>query len=338
MKPQYHIAKTILAPLSKLRADGFNSAQALAGTGLSLSILERPEERVGLSQELQFLRNLRRITKDPNIGLYVGECYPLSVFGLYGYAMMSASTVGEALKIGYGYVELSFAYFEHTLRKKRDKVRMCMWSDEYSEDDMPMLTEREMMTTLMILRGVAGNDVELHSVNFNHQALGPAKDYERRFNCPVIFGSNENSIEFDASVLDKPLMQCDSGTAAMCLDRCQRLKAQMYQHGNIVHEVNELLMLRPGIFPTIEEVSEHLNMSSRTLRRRLREHNLGYRQLVDQLRFNLAQEYLLTTDISVQQISSLLGYSDAAHFSNAFKRWSGMSPIHFKNLGLASVA
>ena len=55
MKPKYHSAKTVLAPLQRLRSEGITVAQALAGTGLSLSILERPEQHVSLSQELIFL-------------------------------------------------------------------------------------------------------------------------------------------------------------------------------------------------------------------------------------------------------------------------------------------
>ena len=82
MKPKYHSAKTVLAPLQRLRSEGITVAQALAGTGLSLSILERPEQHVSLSQELIFLRNLRQVCGDPGIGLYVGSCYPLSLFGL----------------------------------------------------------------------------------------------------------------------------------------------------------------------------------------------------------------------------------------------------------------
>ena len=68
MKPKYHSAKTILSPLTRLREEGISVGQALTGTGLSLSILSKPEQHVNLSQELMFLRNLRKATGNPAIG------------------------------------------------------------------------------------------------------------------------------------------------------------------------------------------------------------------------------------------------------------------------------
>ena len=145
MKPKYHSAKTILSPLTQLREEGVSVGQALTGTGLSLSILNKPEQHVSLSQELMFLRNLRKATGNPAIGLKVGSCYPLSMFGIYGYALMSAATVRDALKLAYEFVELSFAFYEHKMSFRGKYIVMSMSADDYHEDDVAMLNEREMI-------------------------------------------------------------------------------------------------------------------------------------------------------------------------------------------------
>ncbi|WP_372878080.1 AraC family transcriptional regulator [Spongiibacter marinus] len=330
MKPKYHSAKTILAPLMKLRSEGISVAQSLTATGLSLSILERPEQHVNLSQELTFLRNLRRVSGDPGIGLYVGSCYPLSVFGLYGYALMSASTMREALKLAYHFVELSFAFYEHHMRVEDGFVVMAMAADDYHAEDVPMLSEREMTATFMILRGLLGDDFHPAEVCFRHARQVELSRYRDVFGVAPTFGATENAMRFSLDVLETPLLQCDSDTAALCIDRCERIKARLSEEHNIVDEVREMLLLRPGYFPGIEAVAEKLNISGRTLRRRLSASGSGYQKIVDDLRYELAREYLQGTAMSIEQVASLLGYSDAAHFCHAFRRWSGCPPSQFR--------
>ncbi|MAY40434.1 AraC family transcriptional regulator [Spongiibacter tropicus] len=331
MKPKYHSAKTVLAPLQRLRSEGITVAQALAGTGLSLSILERPEQHVSLSQELIFLRNLRQVCGDPGIGLYVGSCYPLSLFGLYGYALMSASTMREALKLAYHFVELSFAFYEHDMRVEHGEVVMLMDADDYHRDDVPMLSEREMVATFMILRGLLGDDFVPSRVEFKHPRQVAESRYVEVFGRLPVFSSSRHAISLPMDILDVPMLQCDSDTAALCIERGERIKARLSEENSIVDEVREMLLLRPGYFPGIEVVAEKLNMSGRTLRRRLREHGIGYQKIVDDLRFALAREYLQGTNMRIEQIASLLGYSDPAHFCHAFRRWSGCAPSQFRD-------
>lgn len=330
MKPKYHSAKTVLAPLQRLRSEGISVAQSLAGTGLSLSILERPEQHVNLSQELMFLRNLRRVCDDPGIGLYVGSCYPLSLFGLYGYALMSASTMREALKLAYHFVELSFAFYEHEMHIEDGEVVMLMDADDYHADDVAMLSEREMVATFMILRGLLGDEFAPTRAEFRHPRQVAESRYIDAFGCLPRFSAERNALSFPVAVLDVPMLQCDSETAALCIERGERLKAQLSEENSIVEQVREMLLLRPGHFPGIELVAEKLNMSGRTLRRRLRQHGIGYQQIVDDLRFALAKEYLQGTNMRIEQIASLLSYSDPAHFCHAFRRWAGCAPSQFR--------
>lgn len=331
MKPKYHSAKTILSPLTRLREEGISVGQALTGTGLSLSILNKPEQHVNLSQELMFLRNLRKATGNPAIGLKVGSCYPLSLFGIYGYALMSAATVRDALKLAYEFVELSFAFYEHKMSFRGEHIVMSMSADDYNDDDVAMLNEREMIATLMILRGLMGEEFRLHSATLRNAPQASAAEYDKYFNCPVTFNADENALVFSADLLQIPILQSDSDTASLCIERCERLKARLNEEYDIEDEVRELILLRPGYFPPIEELAAKLNMSGRTLRRKLTAQGIGYQKIIDDLRFQLSREYLSTTNISVEQMSLLLGYSDPAHFSHAFRRWAGVAPSVFRS-------
>jgi len=100
----------------------------------------------------------------------------------------------------------------------------------------------------------------------------------------------------------------------------------------LVGEVRQILMknlMRPKRF---QDVAQNLNMSARTLRRKLSEENSSFRQVVDQLRRDMAIRYLRETDLTVEDIAESLGFSDAANFRQAFRRWTKAAPYEFKHL------
>jgi AraC-like DNA-binding protein len=71
-------------------------------------------------------------------------------------------------------------------------------------------------------------------------------------------------------------------------------------------------------------------MSSRTLRRKLGQHSVRFQDLLDEERRCVAEDLLLTTAMTIQQIADQCGFNDAQNFSNAFRRWRGMSPTEFR--------
>ena len=85
-------------------------------------------------------------------------------------------------------------------------------------------------------------------------------------------------------------------------------------------------MRKPGEFPGMEEAAQALKMTSRTLRRRLESEGTSFVAIVDDVRCSLATEYLKTTKMSTDDIAMLLGFSDAANFRRALKRWTGKGP------------
>jgi AraC-like DNA-binding protein len=84
--------------------------------------------------------------------------------------------------------------------------------------------------------------------------------------------------------------------------------------------------------PQFDSLIGPLNMSERTLRRKLREENTSFRNLVDQLRMEMAIKYLRDTDLTVEAISESVGFSDAANFRQAFRRWTKAAPHAFRDI------
>lgn len=110
-------------------------------------------------------------------------------------------------------------------------------------------------------------------------------------------------------------------------------RAALPQLYGIPNRVVEILVERIGTQPLgIDHIAETLNLSKRTLQRRLQQQDLCFADIRDQVRFHFAIEYLIRGQDSIDSISSSLDFSDRTSFTNAFKRWTGLSPSTFRKL------
>ena len=88
-------------------------------------------------------------------------------------------------------------------------------------------------------------------------------------------------------------------------------------------------LVRPE-FPTIDHIAANLNMSVRTLQRRLSEEGASYKSVIDDLRKHFAIQYLKRDDLSIKEIAYLLDYTEPSSFIRSFKRWHEMSPTAYR--------
>ncbi|MGB2288024.1 MAG: helix-turn-helix domain-containing protein [Porticoccaceae bacterium] len=93
----------------------------------------------------------------------------------------------------------------------------------------------------------------------------------------------------------------------------------------------QLIALLPNGTPSESHIAKKLNISERTLQRKLKEESCSFRELLATTRQSLACHHLENLDIPVNEISFLLGYSEETNFARAFKRWTGMSPSEYRN-------
>ncbi len=112
--------------------------------------------------------------------------------------------------------------------------------------------------------------------------------------------------------------------------QCEKLLRDMDAAGGLAGELRRMILGARGRFPGMSEAANRLNMSERTLRRRLADEGVSYRSIVDDVRGYLAREYLRDTPLSVADVASLLGFDDVANFRRAFRKWYGTSPSAFR--------
>jgi AraC-like DNA-binding protein len=322
-----HPVRSLLPALAVMEARGFSRQDCLLGSGILLSQLEAADVRITLQQELAFYRNTLELTGDPHIGLKLGEPYIPQRYGLFGYALLSAATFRHALILTESFGSLTFSFF--TLRFGVAGKRAWFSMSEpppIKQELVDLYLDRDLSAAVVDFSEIMEEPLPLEEVHLTHDGHGQCQAYREHFGCDVRFSAEVGKLLFSSAILDKPLPLSDPESSRHLQQQCQLLIAKMTAQGHFVDDVRMLVLARPGFFPDIDHVAEKLRMSTRTLRRRLKAEGSSYRELLDEIRFGLAREYLGTTNLPLEEISVLLGYTEPGSFSHAFRRWSGESP------------
>jgi AraC-like DNA-binding protein len=114
-------------------------------------------------------------------------------------------------------------------------------------------------------------------------------------------------------------------------DTCDRILGEDKTSTGVAGEVYQIIASTPGHSPTMEIVASRLATTVRTLHRKLQAEGASFTQILDDVRCNLAKEYLRSTELSADDISELVGFSEAANFRHAFRRWTGSTPTNFRH-------
>ena len=183
-------------------------------------------------------------------------------------------------------------------------------------------------------RWITGHELPLRELRCAYPAPAHAEVYRKYFACPIRFDAPDQQLRFDAGFLDTPLPQASSHAARMYRQHCRALiNRDVREHDELVGRIRELTVKAGGRGMPLDECAASLSLSARTLRRKLQERGLSYQQIIDEVRSGLARTQLLAPRSSVEAVATRLGFSEAASFSRAFKRWTGMSPRQFRARG-----
>lgn len=319
--------------IDSLAASGVPAAQGLAGSGIDAAALHDAAALVSVRQLLAVCANVQRLAPDPGLALRCGMRTRITHFGMYGYALLASTTARHAI---------DFAIKYRALASPLIGLRFGLDGDEavWSFDDVLGLDttsalfrfvfEFQLGTQLALHRDLLGAALAPTRARASYPAPPHAALYSDQLGCPVAFDAGANELRFDIAWLDHPLAFANTITASVVQQTCDRLLAELHDAAGLAGRVATLLLQAPGRFLDIEAVSERLHLTSRTLRRRLQLEGSSYQQVLDGVRRQLAIDYLRDTSMSTDDIAAQLGFSDAANFRHAFKRWTGHSTGHYR--------
>ena len=155
---------------------------------------------------------------------------------------------------------------------------------------------------------------------------------EEHFGCRVHFRAEHNALIFRKSDLDRPFVTHNAELLAMLAPQLEAELADQRLRLTIRDQVKQTLKrLLAGQRPTIQEVARELNLSARTLQRRLTEAGVTFQLVLEEARRELARHYLLQASLELNETAYLLGYENANSFFRAFHHWEGTSPGQWRD-------
>ncbi len=180
------------------------------------------------------------------------------------------------------------------------------------------------------IRQLLGRELARAEIELAYYPEVEGEVYDRYLRVPVSFGQSANRLIGPQNIMEAPLQAAGVATAPAYLKQCELLLRQMESAGGYESGVRRLLLSSRGRFPAAPDVARSLNLSERTLRRRLRDEGTSYQGIVNDVRNHLAKQYLIDTELSVADIGTLVGFEDLSNFRHAFQKWNGVSPSRFR--------
>ena len=281
----------------------------------------------------RIIDNVYNYIKDEALMVKLGQRVDVTYFGSFGFALMSCSSLSEAIKLinryqlllgtGINFNVLSDSHnSQYTLR-----VSLSVLSNLQKK----LLTELIISQSIYLLKTILNNDKLKFTISFQHEGIDKKELYESILKCNVKFNQLHNEISVPIDLSKEKLVAANSAVHIIYEEQCERLLRDLNKVENFSAATRRILLQAGDEFPDIKEVAFKLHMSESTLRRRLKEESSSYRIICDEVRDVLAKKYLTSTNLTISDIAMLLNYSEAASFRRAFIRWNKVTPNDYRH-------
>ena len=272
------------------------------------------------------------LTRDDALGLHLAESLPRGALDLIEYSLRSSASLGKGLDRLARYGRLMSDRVAARTHRKRDSLLLLV-HDTGKTSLHPARAEFALAVALKLARDSTGVDLAPIEVCFAHPAPASTAEHRRFFHAPVRFAAGSSSLSLSADDAARPLRDADAALAAIIRRRLENALTDRDRSGtaSMSARVRQLVVEQLGQSPlTLDGVADALAVSRRTLTRRLAEERASFRQILDDVRRDFARALLRDRSLSIGDIAFFLQYSEPAAFHRSFRRWTGKTPLAFR--------
>jgi len=321
------LASATLGVWRALEQDGYDAAGIFKQAGLDPEALPQPGTRFAFPAVKRLWALVLETTGDPCFGLKVGQKWHPSSAHALGYAWLASDTLLEAFQRLERYYRVITSDKEHVKFVSESEGYRLLWDDSESHYEISDTEYDEGFAAVVSLCRLSTGEPMSPKRIWMRRAPPPCeREFAAFFRAPIAYSASENSMLFDRRRIEAALLSRNIQIAMECERTIERYLAQL-DRDNIAARIKaQVLVQLPSGTVTDEGVAKALHLSVRTMQRRLHEEGIGFKQLLDDTRRDLALQYIRDPTVSINEMTYLLGYSEPANFSRAFKRWTGQSP------------
>jgi AraC-like DNA-binding protein len=303
-------------------------AGLLGSAQISPSDLEDQDARIPVARYVALMRAAKAACADPAFALHFGAEAEIEEMSIVGLIAAASPTVAEGFAEINRYSRLIAEFETDGERFEFTPEGEAVWlvDTRTNPNEYPELTEFTFAQMVGGGRRFARGPVILE-VEVTHAAPSYADEYERVLGAPVRFAARQNRFCIPSAILEERVALHPRYVFGVLSERAQALLEALDEAKSARTEVERRLLpiLHTGE-AGMEHVARAMGMSRQTLFRRLKAEETTFDAVLDDLRRRMALHYLSARKVSASQTAYLVGFSDAAAFSRAFKRWTGMTP------------
>ena len=301
-----------------------------AASGIDMRQISDPNARFPTTRMQRLWRLALEATGDPCLGLTAARQFqPAALHGL-GFAWLASDTLRAALTRLARYSRLINPFITIQVEDIEDRVELVLCGPEAWPDHVHAATDLGMAAFLQMCRITAGAVVNPVRVALQRPLPDCAARFEEFFAAPIEYNAVDNRLCFERQLVDKPLATAHPELARIN-DRTVVEYLARFDQASVTMQVRARIIERlPDGAPHQQAIARALHVSPRSLQRRLRDEATSFKTLLDETRRELAMQYIRESHRSIGEITYLLGFSQPANFTRAFKRWTGRAPIEFR--------
>jgi AraC-like DNA-binding protein len=307
-----------------------NSRQFLRNEGFDPAIIDNPDNTISIQDMYRLMHNAAEITGNSFIGLHMGELFT-GLANIVGSVLVNCRNLGDAYNACLRYQSL-FDQTKKTQLIVKDgtaKLTFSVTMDFYDRDRI--LSEFRGAIAYHSIGQLTGKHIFLKEIHFRHKKPGTISEYQRIFKCPIRFSADVNAIMFDSDYLALPLKQPNPKLHSIFNSHARQMLKQLEGKELFSDKVKRIVInTMMNKVPGIKYVSRRMAVSVRKLQMKLKEEGTTFSTIVDKTREELAIQYLQEKNITITEVSFLLGFSEPSAFQRSFKRWRGIAPGEFR--------
>lgn len=309
---------------------GASPERLCRGLGFTYEDLLNQHLLLSQAQVRALILRCQRLLAEPALGLAVGGRQTPVSWGVAGLAMLTCETFGDAMSYGLAHQGEAGAMVDHLIAAHGREVHLEVMARQFDLQIEHFLVDEAMASAVSVARHLLGHSFKPLRVDLARPHPGGDPPHRRFYRCPVRFDAGCNRLTFESHWLGARLPGYDRITCGLVQAQLNTLLVQPVGRHDLVESLTNRMRFGIESKPNQRDLAQMVNVSDRTLRRRLVQQDTTYRQLRDSTRCERARDLLANSDMTVAQVAELVGYSDARAFRRAFKRWTGALPAEFR--------
>lgn len=320
-----------LQVISALEASNIDCQSLCLKVGIEYSKLKEVDGRIDIDLAFEFWQALSEQCQDEQIGLKLAKNIDVAGFKALGFSLLTSDTVKEAIERLVRYQKIMGDAGLLTLESHPNHYSLVvnLRGNRRVAPHQPI--DATFTSLLNIIGWILKKPIIPQKVYLKRTAPNDATDYEMAFHCLPEFSQPRNEILFSINTLEASLPNADRSLARVH-DQATEQELQAIMAGGLSDKVRKIVLRKLSSGEVkLEDILPYLPLAKRTLQRQLKEEGYTFFQLVDEIRKNKAKEYVANTMLSFEEVAFLLGFSEHANFSRAFKRWFNCTPGQYRN-------